>query len=130
MYKRIKPNKYKMSDIKTGDYVLLAIPGEDRMLNMDLESRWVIINPNEPYDKVSRTNCYLFKPNKPITRGWYQVCGTRDGIEVVSIAKPHRRSKPGNPKWDCKHKANIYLNNILDLAKSRESMIEKREEML
>ena len=129
MYKKIR-SKYKRSDIKTGDYVLLAIPGEDRMLNMDLESRWVIINPNKPYDKVSRTNCYLFKPNKPITRGWHQVTGTRDGIDIVSIAKPHRRSKPGNPKWDCKHKANIYLNNILDLAKSRESMIEKREEML
>ena len=133
-YKRIK-SIYKKKDIRTGDYVLLAISDEDSFLKSYQEAldngtdkRWAIINPNKPYDKITRTNCFIHIMKIPITRGWYQVTGTRDGIQVISISKPHRRSKPRNPKWEYKHKANIYLNNILDIAKSREEMIAKREE--
>ena len=106
--KKIKP-LYRKSDVSTGNYVLLAIEGEDRYNGG--ESRWITINPNKPIDKVTRTNCILHKPKKIKTRAWFRVVGTRDGIIV--------KTKLGTDQ--------IYLNNVLDFAESRSEMITKRD---
>ena len=106
--KKIRP-LYRKSDVSTGNYVLLAIEGEDRYNGG--ESRWITINPNKPIDKVTRTNCILHKPKKIKTRAWFRVVGTRDGIIV--------KTKLGTDQ--------IYLNNVLDFAESRSEMITKRD---
>ena len=100
---------YRKSDISTGNYVLLAINNEDRYNGG--ESRWVTINPNKPIDKVTRNNCFLHRPKKIKTRGWFKVVGTRDGIMVKTQLSTDQ----------------IYLNNVLDLASSRSEMIAKRD---
>ena len=110
--KKIRP-LYKKSDVSTGNYVLLAIEGEDRDWDYyeNSKPRWITINPNKPIDKVARTNCMLHKIKKPKTRGWYKVMGTRDGFIVKTQLSTNQ----------------IYLNNVLDLADSRSEMIAKRD---
>ena len=122
---------YSRAGICTGYYVLLAVPNEDRFnaeyarfKALSVKDRARVLNPLRPVDIGQRVNCLIHKMPKPITRGWYKVTGTRDGITVKSIAKPHRRSKPSNSYlWEVP----VNLNNILDVAKTREAMIAKRD---
>ena len=128
MFKRIK-SLFKMDSIRSGDYVLLAIKDGDRWWKtydeynaLPPSERLRILNPMKPYDRESHTNCWIHRVKKPITQAFYQVTGVRDGIQVKSIQKGHPRSKPS----DTIYKSVVCLYNILDLAKSRDDMIQKR----
>jgi len=120
---------FKMKDISTGDYVLLAIPDEEKIWqfyegynSQSTDNRLRIINPLKPYNRQTGENCWIHRVAKPITRAFYQVVGIRDGVQVKSIQKGHPRSKPST----FTDKFTIYLNNILDVAKGRDEMIQKR----
>ena len=65
MWKKIIP-QYRLKDIKTGYYVLLAVSEEESLRQK---------NP------------------KIITRGWYKVQRTNP-LRAVRSGKPHKRSKP------------------------------------
>ena len=128
MFKRIK-SLFKMDSIRTGDYVLLAIKDGDRWWKtydeynaLPPSERLRILNPMKPYDRESHTNCWIHRVKKPITQAFYQVTGVRDGIQVKSIQKGHPRSKSST----FTDRFTIYLNNILDVAKGRDMMIQKR----
>ena len=131
MWKRIKP-QFKIREIKTGDYVLLAVSDEERWWKtydeynaLPPSERLRILNPMKPYDRESHTNCWIHRVSKPITQAFYQVTGVRDGIQVKSIQKGHPRSKPS----DTIDRSVVHLYNILDLAKSRDEMITKRSKL-
>ena len=122
---------YTRTDISTGCYVLLAVPNEEKYHNeyrrfkaLSVADRSRVLNPLKPVDIGQRTNCWIHKMQKPVTRGWFKVIGTRDGIMVKTIAKAHKRSKPNtNFKWSMQ----VRLNNIIDVAQTRDAMIAKRD---
>jgi len=122
---------FKRADVCTGNYVLLAVPNEAsfqaeyaRFKALSVADRVRVLNPLKTHDIGQRVNCVIHKMPKPITRGWFQVVGTRDGIMVKNIAKPHKRSKANNyHAWEMQ----VRLNNIIDVAPTREAMIAKRD---
>lgn len=122
---------YSRAEICTGYYVLLAVPQEHkykaeyaRFKALSVADRARVLNPLKPVNIGQRVNCFIHKMPKPITRGWFKVIGVRDGIVVKSISKPHKRSKANNfYAWDMQ----VRLNNIIDVAHTREAMIAKRD---
>ena len=131
MFKRLTRSLFKRADVTVGSYVALAIPEEDKFWdNYDefnakpSDARLRIINPLIPYNRLTGENCYIQRLKKPITRGFYQVVGVRDGVVVKTIQKPHPRSNGGGFDVGCTYPIN--LNNILDLASGRDEMMQKR----
>lgn len=137
MFKRLTRSLFTRADVKVGSYVLLAIPEEDAFWdNYDEfnakspDARLRIVNPLIPHDRLTGENCFIQRLKKPITRGFYQVVGIKDGIVVKTIVKSHPRSKLGNNGYDYQiWKYPINLNNILDLASGRDEMLLKRNQL-
>ena len=134
MFKKLARSLFKRADVSVGSYVLLAVPEEDAFWDnynefnaKSPDERLRIVNPLIPYDRLTGENCFIQRLKKPITRGFYQVIGVRDGFVVKVIQKPHPRSNAC--AFDVGYKYPINLNNILDLASGRDEMIQKRNQL-
>ena len=130
--KKLTKSLLRMADVKAGDYVLLAVDDEDRLWEvyngynaLSPDKRLRVINPIKPYNRNAGENCWIHRVKKPITRGFHQVIGIRDGIQVKTIQKHHPRSSSG----DVGSTFTVFLYNIIDIAKSRDEMIEKRNQL-